>query len=178
MHCLHWTMSSSTSPHASDLLVPSSCRAAPCLQEEQPHLAQQWHPTHNGTTLPSSVTCGSSVKRWWLCPHSTCNHPHEWEVSVGHCALHGTGCPFCSGHRTCPCNSLAALHPHIAAQWHPTRNGKLSPEEVSPSSNKRVWWRHESPDGALHEWPASIAKRTGAKTGCPLCVGRRAQSST
>ena len=32
--------------------------------------------------------------------------------------------------------SLARLKPILASQWHPTKNGDLTPEDVTPGSKK------------------------------------------
>ena len=37
-------------------------------------------------------------------------------------------------------NDLATLHPALAKEWHPTKNGNLKPGDVSPGSSKKVWW--------------------------------------
>lgn len=36
--------------------------------------------------------------------------------------------------------SLANIYPDIALEWHPTRNGELTPYGVSAKSGKKVWW--------------------------------------
>jgi hypothetical protein len=64
--------------------------------------------------------------------------------------------------------TLAAAHPEIAAQWHPDRNGGLSPSDVSPGSGKRVWWL----DTLGHEWQATVNNRQNG-TGCPYCSNTR-----
>jgi hypothetical protein len=33
--------------------------------------------------------------------------------------------------------SLAETHPELAKQWHPTKNGNLSPEDVTLKSGKK-----------------------------------------
>jgi hypothetical protein len=64
-----------------------------------------------------------------------------------------------------------ASFPDLVAQWHPTRNGHLRPEDVSRGSGHKIWWRcARGPD---HEWRASPKNRTVAGTGCPFCAGRR-----
>lgn len=62
-------------------------------------------------------------------------------------------------------NDLATTHPYIAAQWHPTKNGELTPQMISYGYEKNVWWqcRHG------HEWKASPATRINAGSGCPVC---------
>ena len=64
--------------------------------------------------------------------------------------------------------SLLITHPKIARQWHPTKNGDLTPDQVVAGSAKKVWWKClKGPD---HEWSVSLDKRTGTyKTGCPYC---------
>ena len=54
-------------------------------------------------------------------------------------------------------NDLAAKAPDVAAQWHPTLNGNLTPEMVTPGSHRRVWW--QCPLG--HTWKAFVYSRTG-----------------
>lgn len=36
--------------------------------------------------------------------------------------------------------SLALARPDIAAEWHPIKNGLLTPSEVSSRINRKVWW--------------------------------------
>src|SRR5262245_49863264 len=71
--------------------------------------------------------------------------------------------------------SLRDAHPEIAAEWHPTRNDGLTPQQVAARSAKRVWWRC-SKDSA-HEWATSVAHRTRLGTRCPFCIGRRASAT-
>ena len=63
--------------------------------------------------------------------------------------------------------SLAETHPEVAKQWHPTKNGDLTPSCVSTFSHKKVWWK--CPIGDDHEWKSSISHRTINKSGCPFC---------
>ena len=64
---------------------------------------------------------------------------------------------------------IRKFQPLVAAQWHPTKNAPLEPDEILPGSSKRVWWR--CTDG--HEWKAAVYSRTGAKKcGCPVCAGK------
>ena len=35
--------------------------------------------------------------------------------------------------------SLAETHPEVAKQWHPTKNGDLTPYDVTKGMNKKVW---------------------------------------
>ena len=61
------------------------------------------------------------------------------------------------------------MHPEVARQWHPGKNGDLTPDQVTPASGKKVWWRCKK----NHEWIAAINDRTTGASGCPYCSGRR-----
>jgi hypothetical protein len=60
--------------------------------------------------------------------------------------------------------------PALVAEWHPIRNRRLEPHQVSHGSGRKVWWR--CPRGPDHEWRASVNNRVAGKTGCPFCAGR------
>ena len=136
------------------------------LAATHPDLARQWHPTKNGTLTPRDVLAGTRRKVWWRCEKG-----HEWAAAVASRAVSGAGCPVCAGKTVIPGeNDLAGLFPELACQWHPTRNGALSPESVTPYSNRRVWWR--CPLG--HEYQAGVGPRTVSGSGCPYCAGRKA----
>lgn len=110
----------------------------------------------------------------WSALRCPCGHPHIWDTAVYKRAgkLH-SGCPICSGKRPCKCSSLAARHPHLAAQWDQQGNGDLKPEDVREFSNRMVKWtcqKHSKP----HTWAAVIASRTHQThgNGCPECARR------
>ena len=131
------------------------------LQAINPRLAKQWHPTNNGSLTPKDVVPNSNKKFWWLCGRG-----HEWEATVGNRAK-GRGCPYCAGRKVCDDNCLATLNPKLAKQWHPVKNDGLTPKDVTPGSNKKVWWMCNQG----HEWKALVYSRnTGVR--CPRCWRR------
>ena len=67
-------------------------------------------------------------------------------------------------------NNLLTENPDLSKQWHPTKNGTLTPTDVTKGSNKKVWWQCEKG----HEWEAFIANRAQKGQGCPFCSGRYA----
>ena len=85
---------------------------------------------------------------------------HEWEARINN-RISGTGCPYCAGKAVCIDNCLQTKNPKLARQWHPTKNGKLTPRDVTPGSNKKVWWlcSHN------HEWQAYVYHRNKG-SGC------------
>ena len=142
------------------------------LAEVEPEIAATWHPEKNAMSA-SSVSANSGQRVWWLCPDAGCEH--EWQTAVANrTSGKRTGCPKCSAarrHQPAAGESLADLYPELAKEWHPTRNGSLSPDAVMPgSSTFSVWWL--CPD-CSHEWEATPNSRSRAGTGCSPCSYRK-----
>ena len=134
------------------------------LASTHPQLAQQWHPTKNGRLTPGDFMAGTRRKVWWICEKG-----HEWCASIVSRA-DGAGCPVCTGRTVIPGeNDLASSFPNLARQWHSEKNEPLTPQTVSPYSNRKVWWRCE----LGHEYPSVVATRTKNGTGCPYCAGKK-----
>ena len=131
-----------------------------------PELIKEWHPTKNGSLQPSSFTSGSGKKVWWKCSKGD---DHEWEAKI-HERSKGRGCPFCAGKKISKNNNLLLLHPELAKEWHPTKNGNLQPSDFTTGSSKKVWWK--CPKGNDHEWEAYIKVRSKGH-GCPFCCGKK-----
>lgn len=135
------------------------------LASQFPRLAKEWHPTKNGAITPDTVAPGTTRKVWWHCEKG-----HEWQASVASRTCGGSGCPVCAGKRVIAGeNDLASQFPAIAAQWHPSKNETLTPQQVTPSSNRKVWWRCEKG----HDYQAAVGARTMSGSGCPYCAGRK-----
>jgi hypothetical protein len=64
--------------------------------------------------------------------------------------------------------SLAKADPEIAAQWHPNKNGSVTPDDVRPNSFKKRWWRCSKG----HEFEAMPVYRTRMIRSCPGCQDR------
>jgi hypothetical protein len=134
------------------------------LATAYPEIAAQWHPTKNGALTPQDVSIGNQKKVWWRCDQG-----HEWQAFAS-TRVQGSGCPVCAGKVVIPgFNDLASAFPGVAAQWHPTKNGSLTPNQLSPASNRRAWWKCS----LGHSFPAKVSDRTQRNTGCPYCTGRK-----
>lgn len=130
-----------------------------------PQIAAEWHPTKNEKGAQDFLP-GANTKVWWRC---SVNTEHEWETSPNCRCLKGTGCPHCTGRTTFGGNTVADRYPEVAAEWHPTRNGSLTPKEVCPSSDKKVWWICPN----KHEYESKCSNRTIRSTGCPYCASKK-----
>ena len=97
-----------------------------CVKQGEEALLRQWDGEKNGDLRPEDITYGSKRKVWWRCEKG-----HSWQASVCSRAGDGAGCPYCTGRRPMPGETdLAFQFPDIAAQWHPSKNLPLTPEEM------------------------------------------------
>jgi hypothetical protein len=71
--------------------------------------------------------------------------------------------------------SLAEAFPDVARQWHMTKNGGLTPDDVSRASGKKVWWQCSA--DSSHEWQAKVQHRVNG-SGCPFCAGKVASKTS
>ena len=135
------------------------------LDTKCPHLAAEWHLIKNFPKHPSDFFSQSNKKVWWL---GKCGH--EWEAKVAN-RSNGRGCPFCCSpprQLLKGFNDLQTKNPELAKEWHPTKNGTLTPVDVFPNLNKTVWWLGK----CGHEWQTSPNTRSSNGAACPYCVGR------
>lgn len=132
------------------------------LAESHPKLAEELHPERNEDITPHNIRADTSVVLWWRCACS-----FEWRAT-GRVRVRGQReCPRCRGSRIAAgFTNMRTTHPHLAQQFHPTRNGALSPDVLVAGTNKRLWWRCEV-DG--YEWRTTGSSRVRG-TGCPLCA--------
>lgn len=127
-----------------------------------PDIAAQWHPRKNAQLKPEHYLPGSHVSVWWKCAEG-----HEWRTTIKS-RVGGNGCPVCANRIALEgVNDLASNYPTVAKEWHPTKNGNLTPAQVVAKSERRVWWRCERG----HEWQAAIYSRVEGKR-CPVCSGK------
>ena len=151
------------------------------LATKRPDLASEWHPVKNGELRPDAVLPGSTQKVWWIYPYddpATGQHyDFEWEAQINN-RVNGAKCPFLCGQAVWPgYNDLRTTNPELAAQWHPTRNGELRPEDVSSKSHQTVWWLqpYDDPKTEQHfefEWSSTVYSRTSGR-GCPYLAGKK-----
>ena len=131
------------------------------LEAINPPLSKEWHPDKNGQLRPHDVTPGSGQLVWWRCIRG-----HEWTAAV-FSRNSGVGCPYCGGHRATSETCLQAVNKRLAREWHPSKNGSLTPKAVLPNSGQKVWWKCSNG----HEWQAQIQSRNKG-CGCACCSER------
>lgn len=127
----------------------------------------EWDYKKNYPLTPENVTYGSNKVVWWICRECK----YEWKSTVKS-RSRGNGCPACAGKVVTNNNSLLALFPEIAREWHRTKNGTLTPDKVTYGSKKNIWW--ECIDCGF-EWSTTPNKRTYRRDGCPNCSSSRGE---
>lgn len=134
------------------------------LATTHPDLAAQWHPTMNPGLSPDDVDTSHTGDVWWVCLVG-----HEFRAQLSSRARYGTGCPVCANKRVRPgVNDLASLASELAAEWHPSRNGDMTPEVVAPGYKGPVWWLL-----SCGHWFERSPSQRRADPRCPVCVDKR-----
>ena len=133
-----------------------------------PRLLSEWDYDVNEKS-PSEYTPFSGKKVFWKCSKG-----HKWEATINHRTRRNQGCPMCYGVNNVKpgINDLQTKCPELAKEWHPTKNGELTPNNITYKSGKKVWWL--CPKG--HEYQARPNDRVEDNTKCPICSSRRGTS--
>jgi len=113
--------------------------------------------------LLSSTYEGNQVKLKWKCLKEECFE----EYWTSWCDIHdGQGCPFCHGFKVGLSNCLATKNPKLASEWHSTKNGVLTPFDITCGSKKNIWWQCSK--NPKHIWKSNLVQRHNG-IGCPKC---------
>lgn len=68
-------------------------------------------------------------------------------------------------------NSLGIMYPDIAKEWHPTKNGNISPYNVLPETHDSYYWLCPK---CGNTYKAIVKNRVRVKSGCPKCGQKQA----
>lgn len=155
-------------------IISYLCEIKDSLAKLRPDVVQAWDYEKNGNLSPEMFTVSSNQIVHWKCPD--CGH--EWQCSINSMTRPGRyGCAECSKARrgasftkkvVKQVGSLAETNPDLAREWHPTKNGTLSPNDITAGRPQIVWWLCPR---CGYEWEASPNNRKKG-AGCPCCSGR------
>ncbi len=168
----------------------------------KPELLEEWDYEFNDILGldPTKLSLNSNEKINWICKKG-CKYKndivtndeinidkckHRWKTELSHRISQNTQCPYCliSPQSCCYHQSISYLMPQMAKEFHPSLNGNTKPYELTPSSNKKVYWKcaigcihkdKKEDERCEHIWSCSVNSRTRNKnlnkiTGCPFCV--------
>lgn len=116
----------------------------------------------------------SKYENGWTKLKLYCKKCKEYPLMTWDSLLQGGGCGICSGQQVGDSHNLLVEEPIISLEWHPTKNGKLSPKDFTRSSSKKVWWICQNG----HSYYSSICNRTNfnIRSGCKKCSDERQES--
>jgi hypothetical protein len=135
-----------------------------CLLTTNPEIAALWAGGWADSLSPATVTAGSNTVAAWRCESG-----HYFQASVHKMTFGTLGCTTCKKEQgTAYENCLAATHPDVASRWHPTKNGALTPRNVTRGERRFVWWM--CAEG--HEELSRIDKVSQGQQ-CSYCGNRR-----
>lgn len=139
------------------------------LKARYPEIVEKEWGFKKNTLDPDTISPHYRAKVWWLCPNG-----HSYNSLPGN-KVHKTGgnCPYCSSQKLCRETSLGIINPELAKEWHPTKNGNLTPFDVFANTNRYIWWL--CPICGC-EWKAKCSNRNVGKRGCPHCAKGRSSS--
>lgn len=123
---------------------------------DYPQLAAELDRAHHPMLDPARIPHRSWADLHWVCgKYAT----HCWSAPPAN-RTRQPQCPYCTGKKTDPRRSLGTLYPEFAQQWHPNKNGRLTPCNVLPYSSRCVWW--QDPQRPSRVWRAVVSSRLAA----------------
>lgn len=140
-----------------DATCPTCGVTSTSFAVEYLHLARLWHPTRNGDLGPDMIDGRHAAEVWWACERGHAFRRAPLQMP------HDSSCPTCALAEV----SVAACFPTIALEWHPVRNGDITPDQVDADHQMNAWWRCDK----SHEFQATVRSRCRGSRRCPICYG-------
>lgn len=135
------------------------------LETVLPDIARMWDARKNLPLSPDAVSYTSNDSYWWICSEG-----HSWKSSIGNIQRGEAHCPYCAGEKEY--NMLSFVRPDVAATWHPTKNGDVTPDDVTCGSQIEYWWVCEHG----HTYRAQVNVRCMDGYKCAVCSGHQVYS--
>lgn len=140
------------------------------LEAQYPDVAKEWHPTKNGSLLPSSFPPGTSESAWWLC--SKCGN--EWKTAICN-RTSGHGCNVCATGRRMVTRKHNILEKRGSVNvesclldWD-YENNEHGPEYYTNGSGEIIAWKCHT---CGYKWKTPLYIRIKENgSGCPSCSG-------
>ena len=132
-----------------------------------PEFLKYFDHSKNKDIDPMKLQKGRTV--WWRCNKA---EDHRWQMAfwIRHVK---EACPFCRGVKASSTNNIA-LNPVLKKEFHPTKNGKLKPQDLPLGSAKEVYWLCRQ---CGHEWKTAVRERGLDGTRCKPCSLKNRRNS-
>ena len=110
----------------------------PHLSDSNHQMMADWDTERNAEAGfdPSKIRLRSQKPVHWICCRCPKGTLHRWQSAANE-RFTRLGCPNCSGHKICECNSLQTHWPQLASEWDYDRNDK-APSDYTAQSNWKV----------------------------------------
>ncbi|MBQ8412099.1 MAG: zinc-ribbon domain-containing protein, partial [Lachnospiraceae bacterium] len=135
-----------------------------------PKLMLDWSYELNGGLKPDYISYGSDKIITWKC--HKCESTWKARVRTRNKG-NGTGCPVCNRNSkigknvykgsVLDGNNIVEKCPELLNEWNYKKNINISPYNIKPESNLRVWWICKNCNGS---WETTVQNRTRG-SGCP-----------
>ena len=135
---------------------------------DRPNLMAQWDFEKN-TISPDLVLAHALTEYWWKCPmcgaieKSTPSKKYETKVCWNCRSIAGGKSRRISEVKRK--GSFGSQHPNLAKEWHPTRNGDITPYDITSGCGDYFYWQCKYG----HVFRTSPAERVKRHAGCPTC---------
>ena len=142
-----------------------------------PSVADIWDYEKNGDDRPENHWKTDPDLVWWKC--KKCGY--EWQAKISTKHVNKSLCPVCEvGKRFKKnINDLLTKFPDVTLDWNYSKNKDIGPDDVTPRSIKKVWWKCHI---CGYEWKTAINVHIVVENDtlhfrkCPVCMGRIALS--
>ena len=115
------------------------------LKDRFPEIYAQIDRDNNPGVNFEKLTYGMDKVLNWICPDAKCDH-HKYEMQIKAKTMSNPQrCPFCTGKRTCPCQSFAVLFPDILRRLDIDKF-KGDPYSIPPGSSIVLPWICNNPE--------------------------------
>lgn len=128
-------------------------------QNQHPVMSEwDWYVNETEGFSPDKIKLGSSKLVSWVCHRCSMGHLHRFKARPCNRTQNNSGCPYCSSHKACECNSLQTWFPEAIEEWDSNKN-EGTPADFASRSCAVVWWNtakrgswQQSIDGRAHAW--------------------------
>ncbi len=116
------------------------------LSESNPELVSEWDDIENYPVTPDRIARGSDYRAHWIC--NVCGN--KFISRVANRTSLKRGCNVCAIKKVQSSrmrkflsngNTLKDTFPQKSLSWDFEKNKPLTPKEVTPYSNRKVWWK-------------------------------------
>ncbi|MED3562256.1 zinc-ribbon domain-containing protein [Bacillus xiapuensis] len=126
---------------------------------------------------PWDLTTKTNKKVWIKCQEK--DYHESYFVSISNFTARNSRCPYCSGKKVHPKDSLAQYIINILDKdflnkiW--SNKNKKSSFDYTPKSNQKVWWK--CLDGEHNDFKRSVYDSSKCDFRCPKCSGNAKKST-